>query len=201
MVMMMWQWKWWLYLQGTTNSIGNIATAFYSGLWAYDGWNNLNYVTEEIINPRCWSWWLGGTMRIRIRKMLVMIMTTAIQSINIIIKFITTITRWLWSSVPSTSVNLPLSIGIAIPLVTVIYALVSVIIISNTLFIVLIKSQSSLSVSLWSLPVSVLIITMVTTIWSGECVLPDSDVPIGDARQRCRCRHIWKQNPGWISIV
>jgi hypothetical protein len=30
---------------------GNIATAFYSGLWAYDGWNNLNYVTEEILNP------------------------------------------------------------------------------------------------------------------------------------------------------
>merc|ERR1719334_1491796 len=33
-------------------SMGNLATAFYSGLWAYDGWNNLNYVTEEIINPR-----------------------------------------------------------------------------------------------------------------------------------------------------
>ena len=33
-------------------SMGNLATAFYSGLWAYDGWNNLNYVTEEIINPK-----------------------------------------------------------------------------------------------------------------------------------------------------
>ena len=33
-------------------SIGRLATAFYSGLWAYDGWNNLNYVTEEIINPK-----------------------------------------------------------------------------------------------------------------------------------------------------
>ena len=32
--------------------MGNLATAFYSGLWAYDGWNNLNYVTEEIINPK-----------------------------------------------------------------------------------------------------------------------------------------------------
>lgn len=35
----------------THYSIGNIATAFYTGLWAYDGWNNLNYVTEEIKNP------------------------------------------------------------------------------------------------------------------------------------------------------
>ena len=33
-------------------SMGNFAIAFYSGLWAYDGWNNLNYVTEEIINPK-----------------------------------------------------------------------------------------------------------------------------------------------------
>lgn len=34
-----------------TPSMGVIATAFYTGLWAYDGWNNLNYVTEEIQNP------------------------------------------------------------------------------------------------------------------------------------------------------
>ena len=38
-------------LQGTNWEVGRLATAFYSGLWAYDGWNNLNYVTEEIINP------------------------------------------------------------------------------------------------------------------------------------------------------
>nr|CAI5817480.1 unnamed protein product [Callosobruchus analis] len=56
-------------------SIGNIATAFYTGLWAYDGWNNLNYVTEEIKNP---------------------------------------------------SKNLPRSIVIGIPLVTVCYALINV---------------------------------------------------------------------------
>lgn len=37
--------------KGTRYSVGNIATAFYTGLWAYDGWNNLNYVTEEIKNP------------------------------------------------------------------------------------------------------------------------------------------------------
>ncbi|XP_050520540.1 b(0,+)-type amino acid transporter 1 isoform X2 [Daktulosphaira vitifoliae] len=39
------------YFENTTSSFGDIATAFYSGLWAYDGWNNLNYVTEEIKNP------------------------------------------------------------------------------------------------------------------------------------------------------
>jgi solute carrier family 7 (L-type amino acid transporter), member 9/15 len=36
---------------GPLPSVGAIATAFYTGLWAYDGWNNLNYVTEEIKNP------------------------------------------------------------------------------------------------------------------------------------------------------
>ncbi|CRK89346.1 CLUMA_CG003105, isoform A [Clunio marinus] len=58
-----------------TPSMGVIATAFYTGLWAYDGWNNLNYVTEEIQNP---------------------------------------------------SKNLPRSIIIAIPLVTVCYALINI---------------------------------------------------------------------------
>ena len=61
--------------KGTHWEFGRLATAFYSGLWAYDGWNNLNYVTEEIINPE---------------------------------------------------VNLPLSIGIAIPMVTIIYVLVNI---------------------------------------------------------------------------
>ncbi|XP_064089717.1 b(0,+)-type amino acid transporter 1-like isoform X2 [Macrobrachium nipponense] len=37
--------------EGSTSSIGDVATAFYSGLWAYDGWNNLNYVTEELKKP------------------------------------------------------------------------------------------------------------------------------------------------------
>ncbi|XP_016925586.1 b(0,+)-type amino acid transporter 1 isoform X1 [Drosophila suzukii] len=36
---------------GPMPNVGAIATAFYTGLWAYDGWNNLNYVTEEIKNP------------------------------------------------------------------------------------------------------------------------------------------------------
>ena len=61
--------------QAKATTVGGIATAFYSGLWAYDGWNNLNYVTEEIINP---------------------------------------------------SRNLPLSVIIAIPLVTVCYLLVNI---------------------------------------------------------------------------
>ncbi|NXQ29757.1 BAT1 protein, partial [Alaudala cheleensis] len=32
-------------------SVGSIALAFYNGLWAYDGWNQLNYITEELKNP------------------------------------------------------------------------------------------------------------------------------------------------------
>lgn len=36
---------------GTNKQVGKIAVGIYNGMWAYDGWNNLNYVTEEIINP------------------------------------------------------------------------------------------------------------------------------------------------------
>jgi amino acid transporter len=37
---------------GTTNKPLGVALAFYSGLWAYDGWNSLNSVTEELKNPK-----------------------------------------------------------------------------------------------------------------------------------------------------
>ncbi|KAM9509474.1 b(0,+)-type amino acid transporter 1-like isoform 2-T2 [Guaruba guarouba] len=32
-------------------SFGSLGLAFYNGLWAYDGWNQLNYITEELKNP------------------------------------------------------------------------------------------------------------------------------------------------------
>lgn len=38
--------------EGTSVQPGKIAIAFYNAMWAYDGWNNLNYVTEEIIEPQ-----------------------------------------------------------------------------------------------------------------------------------------------------
>jgi L-type amino acid transporter 9 len=37
---------------GTTSDGFGVALAFYSGLWAYDGWNSLNSVTEELKNPK-----------------------------------------------------------------------------------------------------------------------------------------------------
>ncbi|XP_003416376.1 B(0,+)-type amino acid transporter 1 [Loxodonta africana] len=37
--------------EGTKISVGAISLAFYNGLWAYDGWNQLNYITEELRNP------------------------------------------------------------------------------------------------------------------------------------------------------
>ncbi|XP_077568645.1 b(0,+)-type amino acid transporter 1-like isoform X2 [Stigmatopora nigra] len=32
-------------------SVGAIGLAFYNGLWAYDGWSQLNFITEELKNP------------------------------------------------------------------------------------------------------------------------------------------------------
>nr|XP_045010756.1 B(0,+)-type amino acid transporter 1 isoform X1 [Jaculus jaculus] len=37
--------------EGGQVSMGAISLAFYNGLWAYDGWNQLNYITEELRNP------------------------------------------------------------------------------------------------------------------------------------------------------
>lgn len=36
---------------GSTTNFGDIAQAFYGGIWAYDGWNNLNFITEELKDP------------------------------------------------------------------------------------------------------------------------------------------------------
>ncbi|KAF7656952.1 hypothetical protein LDENG_00034070 [Lucifuga dentata] len=36
---------------GASVSVGATGLAFYNGLWAYDGWNQLNYITEELKNP------------------------------------------------------------------------------------------------------------------------------------------------------
>ncbi|KAK9350950.1 amino acid permease-domain-containing protein [Lipomyces doorenjongii] len=36
---------------GSSSSLGNYAIALYAGLWAFDGWDNLNYVAAEMKNP------------------------------------------------------------------------------------------------------------------------------------------------------
>ncbi|XP_026315088.1 b(0,+)-type amino acid transporter 1-like [Hyposmocoma kahamanoa] len=61
--------------EGSNMEAGGIALALYSGLWAYDGWNSVTVVTEEIINP---------------------------------------------------GVNVPLSISIAVPLITALYVFMNV---------------------------------------------------------------------------
>ncbi|KAF1961293.1 hypothetical protein CC80DRAFT_522775 [Byssothecium circinans] len=44
-----WKKKGWF--EGTTTDVSNWAVALYAGLWAFDGWDNVNYVTGEFKNP------------------------------------------------------------------------------------------------------------------------------------------------------
>ncbi|KAI0238479.1 Large neutral amino acids transporter small subunit 2 [Lamellibrachia satsuma] len=38
--------------EDTTKNVGDLSLAIYSGLFAYAGWNFLNFVTEEMVNPQ-----------------------------------------------------------------------------------------------------------------------------------------------------
>lgn len=44
-------WKTKSWFEGTSTDLSNLAVALYAGLWAYDGWDNVNNVTGELVNP------------------------------------------------------------------------------------------------------------------------------------------------------
>lgn len=44
-----WKNKGWF--EDTNTDVSNFAVALYAGLWAFDGWDNVNYVTAEFKNP------------------------------------------------------------------------------------------------------------------------------------------------------
>lgn len=44
-------WKTTNWFEGTSTNTSNWAVALYAGLWAYDGWDNVNYVVGEMIHP------------------------------------------------------------------------------------------------------------------------------------------------------
>ncbi|KAJ5578895.1 hypothetical protein N7450_007762 [Penicillium hetheringtonii] len=45
------EWKNTSWFAGTNTEISDFAVALYAGLWAFDGWDNTNYVTGEFKNP------------------------------------------------------------------------------------------------------------------------------------------------------
>ncbi|KAL8782708.1 MAG: hypothetical protein Q9195_009592, partial [Heterodermia aff. obscurata] len=45
------EWKTHGWFEGTSSNLSNWAVAIYAGLWAFDGWDNTNYVTGEFLNP------------------------------------------------------------------------------------------------------------------------------------------------------
>ncbi|KAJ6259678.1 hypothetical protein Dda_5316 [Drechslerella dactyloides] len=45
------EWKQGNWFQGSSHDPGAYAVALYAGLWAFDGWDNVNYITGEMKNP------------------------------------------------------------------------------------------------------------------------------------------------------
>ncbi|KAK2811828.1 hypothetical protein FQN50_001866 [Emmonsiellopsis sp. PD_5] len=45
------QWLTTSWFEGTSTNVSSWAVALYAGLWAFDGWDNTNYVTGEFKNP------------------------------------------------------------------------------------------------------------------------------------------------------
>ncbi|SMQ47978.1 unnamed protein product [Zymoseptoria tritici ST99CH_3D7] len=45
------RWKTTPWFEGTSTSSSQWAVALYAGLWAYDGWDNTNYVVGEMVHP------------------------------------------------------------------------------------------------------------------------------------------------------
>jgi amino acid transporter len=45
-------WKKQGWFENTSTDLSNWAVALYAGLWAFDGWDNVNYVTAEFKNPQ-----------------------------------------------------------------------------------------------------------------------------------------------------
>jgi amino acid transporter len=45
------EWKTHNWFEGTSTDVSSWAVALYSGLWAFDGWDNTNYVVGEFKNP------------------------------------------------------------------------------------------------------------------------------------------------------
>ncbi|KAJ9264203.1 hypothetical protein DTO212C5_7262 [Paecilomyces variotii] len=45
------EWKTTGWFEGTSTDVSDWAVALYAGLWAFDGWDNTNYVTGEFKNP------------------------------------------------------------------------------------------------------------------------------------------------------
>ncbi|KAI5102575.1 b(0,+)-type amino acid transporter 1-like isoform X1 [Silurus meridionalis] len=136
--------------EGTSKSVGVIGMAFYQCLWSYDGWNNLNSVTEELKRPE---------VIFLVAKVLALIaiviggivaifqsgfesfgkLDTAFEGTHLGLSPIgMAVYQGLWSfagwsnlncvtdEVKNAEVNLPRALMIAIPMVTILYLLVNV---------------------------------------------------------------------------
>ncbi|CAG0894785.1 unnamed protein product [Darwinula stevensoni] len=96
---------------GTTKEYGKIATAFYSGLWAYDGWYEPSNYTYKFRMQQS----ISNTINVTDMRCVMQIVLFSRNNLN-----------YVTEELKNPYVNLPRAIMIAIPLVTVCYLLVNI---------------------------------------------------------------------------
>ncbi|KAK2151453.1 hypothetical protein LSH36_362g01000 [Paralvinella palmiformis] len=101
--------------EGTNTNPGQIMLGLYSAMFAYDGWNNLNAVIEEVINP---AWTLPVSMYIGIPLITILYMLTnisyfTVMNVDGLLDSDAVAMTWAKAVIPSVSWIIPLSVAMS----------------------------------------------------------------------------------------
>ncbi|KAK2145671.1 hypothetical protein LSH36_664g00029 [Paralvinella palmiformis] len=100
---------------GTSTNPGQIMLGLYSAMFAYDGWNNLNFVMDEVINP---AWTLPMAMYIGMPLVIVLYMLTNVSYLTVmdvptLVNSPAVAMTWAERVIPQVSWLIPVSVAMS----------------------------------------------------------------------------------------